>query len=58
MSPQNPQLRLVIFDPKTHVGLWALTEQVKQARLPANERKNFKQSLAKLVDEVKALAGK
>lgn len=41
-SPQEPQVRLVIFDPKIHVVLWAFTEPIKQAALSGNEKKNFK----------------
>jgi hypothetical protein len=37
MAPQEPQVRLVISDPKTRVVLWAFTEPIKQAALPANE---------------------
>lgn len=55
MSPQEPQVRLVIFDPRTHVVLWAFTELVKQAALTANERKNFKLTLDKVVNDVKEL---
>jgi hypothetical protein len=54
-SPQEPQIRLVIFDPKTHAVLWAFTEPVKQAALSANERKNFKLTLVKVVNDVKEL---
>jgi|KBSMisStandDraft_5_1062788.scaffolds.fasta_scaffold03896_3 hypothetical protein len=55
-SPQEPEVRLVIFDPKTHVVLWAFTEPIKQAALSINEKKNFKLTLGKLVSDVKGLA--
>lgn len=55
-SSQEPEVRLVIFDPKTHVVLWAFTEPIKQAALSINEKKNFKLTLGKLVSDLKGLA--
>jgi hypothetical protein len=57
MAPQEPQVRLVISDPKTQVVLWAFTEPIKQAALPANGKKNCKLTLAKVVNDVKELTG-
>jgi len=55
-SGNEPQFRLVIQDPKTHVVLWAFTEHVQSARLHGHRDKNFDQALAKIVDDVKNLA--
>ncbi len=52
----EPQFRLVILDPKTHIVLWAFTEHVQSARLQGNRDKNFDQALAKIADDVKSLA--
>jgi hypothetical protein len=57
IAPQEPQVRLVIFDPKTHVVLRAFTEPIKQAALPAKGKRNFKLTLAKVVNDVKELSG-
>ncbi len=51
----NPQLRLVVLDPKTHVVLWTFAEEVRPWARQSTGRKNFDQAMAKLVDEVKTL---
>ena len=51
----EPQFRLVIADPKTHVTLWAFTEHVHGANRQGNRDKNFDQAMAKIVDDVKEL---
>jgi hypothetical protein len=54
-SPAQPQLRLAILDPKTHVVLWAFTVPVEGANREATARKNYDQAMANLVDDVKKL---
>jgi len=51
----NPQLRLVVLDPKTHVVLWTFAEQVQPWVRQSTGRKNFDQTMSKLVDDVKKL---
>ncbi len=48
----NPQLRLVVLDPKTHVVLWTFAEQVQPWVRQSTGRKNFDQTMSKLVDDV------
>jgi hypothetical protein len=54
-SPTTPQLRLAIFDPKTHVVLWTFSKDVEDANREATKRKNFDHAMASLVDDVKKL---
>ncbi|MFZ1917078.1 MAG: hypothetical protein WAU58_05860 [Terriglobales bacterium] len=51
----EPQLRLVVLDPKTHVVLWTFAEQVQPWVRQATGRKNFDQTMSKLVDDVRKL---
>lgn len=51
----EPQFRLVILDPKTHVTLWGLTEHVQWARLRGNRDKNFDEAMTKIVNDLKSL---
>jgi hypothetical protein len=51
----NPQLRLVVLDPKTHVVLWTFAEQVQPWVRQSTGRKNFDQTMSNLVDDVKKL---
>lgn len=53
----DPQVRLVILDPKTHVVLWAFTEHAQLAFLQGNRDRNLDQAIARLVDDLKNLAG-
>jgi hypothetical protein len=46
-----------ILDPKTHVVLWAFTENIKAANRQATGRKNFDQAMGNLVEDIKKLAG-
>jgi hypothetical protein len=57
-NSQDSQVRLVILDPKTHVVLWAFTEQIKSAVLIGRERKSFREAVVQLVSDVKELGGK
>src|ERR1700722_6748166 len=50
-----PTLRLVISDPKTHVALWPLLEEVGSWALAKTGRKNFDLAMNALVDDVKLL---
>ena len=52
----EPKFRLAIVDPKTHVVLWAFIEHVEWANLQGHRDKNFDEALAKVVNDVKALA--
>lgn len=53
----DPQLRLVIREPKTNALLWAFTERAQWAILQGNRDKNFDQALAKIVSDVQGLSG-
>jgi hypothetical protein len=57
----SPQLYLEIFDPKTHVLLWAFSRRADMSGGPhwkEKRSKNFDQSLEKLVDDVVKLASR
>ena len=54
-QPYDPQFRLTILDPKTHVVLWVFTEHIETAGRLNNRDKNFELAMAKLVDDVKRL---
>jgi len=51
-----PRICLLILDPKTHVVLWPILENVKAWALAASGRKNFDQAIANVVDRLKKLA--
>jgi hypothetical protein len=55
-SSDDPQFRLVILDPKTHVVLWTFIEHVPSALLQGSRDKNFDQALAAIVEDIKNLA--
>jgi hypothetical protein len=57
-SSQDSQVRLVILDPKTHVVLWAFTEQIKASVSVGQERKSFREAVVQLVTDVKDLGVK
>ncbi len=50
------QLKLGIFDVKSHVELWVITDLIPPAKLQSNRDKNFDKTMAKLVDDLKQLA--
>jgi hypothetical protein len=50
-----PRFELTIYDPKTHVVLWRLTEAVDIAILKGNRDKNFDKGIGKLVSDVRQL---
>jgi len=55
----GPHLRLVIWDPKTNVLLWALSRQVAASSGPHGKEKretNFDQAIAALVGDLTTLA--
>jgi len=52
----QPQLALTILDSNTHFVLWTVTRRVGDAHLKGNWDKNLKESIAKVVDELKQLA--
>jgi hypothetical protein len=55
-APFDPQVRLVIRDPKTNAILWGFTEHVAWAILKGNRDKNFDLALARIVSDVQRLA--
>jgi hypothetical protein len=52
----DPQLRLVIRDPKTNAILWGFTEHAAWAILKGNRDKNFDMALARIVADVQGLS--
>jgi len=52
----QPQLKLVIFDTKSHAELWVITGLIPTAKLQSNRDKNFDKSMEKLVNDFKQLA--
>lgn len=52
----DPQLRLVIRDPKTNAVLWGFTEHTAWALLKGNRDKNFDLCMARIVADVQRLA--
>ncbi|HKW34355.1 MAG TPA: hypothetical protein VJN92_15190 [Candidatus Acidoferrum sp.] len=56
-SVNDPQFRLVIFDPGTRVILWVFTEHIAPALLQGNRDKNFDQALSFLVNDLRNVAG-
>jgi hypothetical protein len=53
--PADPHLHLVILDPKTHIVLWALSQQVQPWARESTGRKNFEKGMTVLVDDLKQL---
>jgi hypothetical protein len=54
---KDPQLRLTIWDLKTHVLLWTFIEHVQNALLQGNRDKNYDQAMAALVNDIRNVAG-
>jgi hypothetical protein len=55
-SSNDPQFRLVMLDPQTHILLWTLTAHVPQKiGLQKSRDRNFDESLARLVDRLKKI---
>lgn len=52
---QDPEIILVIRDPKTHTLLWAFTESLHQAKKQTG-RQAFDRAMAKVVEDLKQLA--
>jgi hypothetical protein len=55
-APYDPQLRLVIRDPKTNLLLWVYTQHIQWAILQGNRDKNFEQAMTFMVNYVQGLA--
>jgi hypothetical protein len=55
VGSNDPQVRMLILDPKTHVTLWACTEHIQGASRSATARKNFQLAVTDLVEDVKKL---
>ena len=51
----RPAFNLAIFDSRNHVGLWALTEQVKAGNKQKRADENFDLAVNRLVETVKQL---
>lgn len=54
-GPGAPAFNLAILDSRNHVGLWALTEQVKTAGKQKRADENFDLAVNRLVENVKQL---
>lgn len=52
----DPQLRLVIRDPKTNAILWGFTQHTAWAILKGNRDKNFDLGMARILADVQRLA--
>jgi hypothetical protein len=52
---QLPRLKLLILDPKTHITLWTLDEQVGAAGRQSTGRKNFEKAMSSLIRDVQML---
>jgi len=57
-SLKFPQIRLSIFDPKTHIILWAFSEPVVQVAKKSTDLQNFQQAMENLMSDIKALAAR
>jgi hypothetical protein len=53
-SSEFPQIRLAIFDPKTHVVLWAFCEPIVSTKHKSNQE-HLDETLTNLVNDVKNL---
>jgi hypothetical protein len=49
--------KLVLLDPKTQTTLWTIYEPIKFTGLQKTRDKNFSDTIAKLVADLKALTG-
>jgi hypothetical protein len=54
-TADDPQLRIVILDVKTHIVLWGFTQHVEPALLQGNRDKNFDGGMRALVASLKHL---
>ena len=53
-TPTLPQIRLSIYDPKTHVVLWAFSELMVSTK-HKSDREHFDETLTNVVNKVKTL---
>jgi hypothetical protein len=51
----DPQLRLLISDPKTNIALWGKIEHLPIALLKSNRDKNLNEAMKTFIDDLKAL---
>lgn len=56
-SDPLPQFRLVVYDRRTHVVLWTLTQAIDIAYLQKTHDRNFDQALTTLLAQFAALRG-
>lgn len=57
-KPFVAQLRLTIFDIRTHVLLWSITQPVSTAILESNRSKNFEYAMGRLLFHLASIAPK
>jgi hypothetical protein len=55
-TDQNFQFRVVVLDSKSHVILWAFSENVRQSGNPKTSRKYFDDAMAAMVGDLTNLA--
>ena len=55
-AASDPELRLRIVDPQTHVTLWGFTQRVDAGGLAKTREKNYDLAMAALVNDVKKVA--
>jgi hypothetical protein len=55
-KPFVAQLRLAIFDIRTRVLLWSITQPVKTAMLKSNRSKNFDYAMGRLLFHLRSIA--
>ncbi len=49
------QIKLVVLDPKTHIGLWTFTDYVEPAGMAKNREKNYNIAMDALMEDLKNL---
>lgn len=52
----DPQFRLVLLDPKTHIQLWAIIQHFNEAIFQGNRDKDFAAAMASLLAQLKDVA--
>jgi hypothetical protein len=54
-SSNNPQIKLILLDPKTRIILWTMDEKASTAHLKAGRDKSLEEAINRLVSDLKAL---
>lgn len=52
----DPQFRLILLDPKTHIQLWAIIEHFNEAIFQGNRDKDFTAAIGSLLAQLKDVA--